>query len=173
MRSLKTNLLAVAIAGLIVGCAGTDKKVEVPAAPAETNADMSALSGEGFLASCDNPVVEEKGPYGETLYVVGTFSDSLWKHKKTRAMSYRGDNVYQLIYQEKVGKFRMQFASSDWSPQFTADGLNIELAKDNVLKYGGLGKDAKVELPVAGKYVWSIQFDAQGTPVKTMVSMCK
>ncbi|MGF1734536.1 alpha-amylase family glycosyl hydrolase [Photobacterium satsumensis] len=132
----------------------------------------SSLMGEGFMAQCDNPAVEGAGPIGNTLYVVGDFVDAGWKHQPNRAYSYVGDNTYQVVVDEKAGAFRMQYASKDWSPQFTADGLELTPGKVASLKRGGYGKDTAVTLPEAGKYVWSLKFTDSGDPEQIMVSKC-
>ena len=124
------------------------------------------------MAQCDNPVVESAGPIEKTLYVVGDFVDAGWKHKPNRAYNYVGDNTYQAVVEEKAGAFRMQYASADWKPQFTADGLELTPGKVATLKYGGYGKDTAVTLPEAGKYVWSLKFSDSGNPEQLMVSKC-
>ena len=132
----------------------------------------ATLMGKGFMAQCDNPVVEGAGPVGKTLYVVGDFVDAGWKHKPNRAYNYVGDNTYQAVVNEKAGAFRMQYASKDWSPQFTADGLELTPGKVATLKRGGYGKDTAVTLPEAGEYVWSLKFSDSGEPEQLMVSKC-
>lgn len=131
-----------------------------------------SLAGEGFMAQCENPTVEEAGPIGETLYVVGDFSDSGWKHKPKRAFQYKGSNVYQVVKEEQAGAFRMQYASRDWTPQFTADGLSLKAGEKGVLARGGYGKDTAVTIPEAGRYVWSLEFSSDGQPQQIMVSKC-
>ncbi|WEM45656.1 alpha-amylase family glycosyl hydrolase (plasmid) [Photobacterium sp. DA100] len=135
-------------------------------------ATSASLMGEGFMAQCDNPAVGSAGPVGKTLYVVGDFVDAGWKHKPNRAYSYVGNNTYQAVVDEKAGAFRMQYASKDWSPQFTADGLELSPGKIATLKRGGYGKDTAVTLPEAGKYVWSLSFSDSGEPEQLMVSKC-
>ena len=132
-----------------------------------------SLAGEGFMAQCDNPTVAEKGPINETLYVVGDFGDSNWKHKPRRAYQYKGDNIYQVVKDEKPGSYRMQYASRDWTPQFTADGLSLKLGVKGQLKRGGYGKDTAVTIPEEGRYVWSLQFSSEGQPEQIMVSKCQ
>ncbi|MGF1682477.1 alpha-amylase family glycosyl hydrolase [Photobacterium minamisatsumaniensis] len=131
-----------------------------------------SLSGEGFMAQCDNPTVEQAGPIEKTLYVVGDFADAGWSHKPQRAYEYKGDNTYQVVVDEKVGAYRMQYASRDWSPQYTADGLELKPGVKTTLKSGGYGKDTAVTLPEAGQYVWSLKFNDNGLPEQLMVSKC-
>ncbi|PSW20174.1 glycosidase [Photobacterium sanctipauli] len=132
----------------------------------------TSLTGEGFMAQCDNPTVNEAGPINETLYVVGDFADAGWSHKSHRAYEYKGDNTYQVVVEEKAGSYRMQYASKDWSPQFTADGLELKPGATGMLKAGGYGKDTAVTLPEAGSYVWSLKFTDAGYPEQLMVSKC-
>lgn len=132
-----------------------------------------SLTGEGFMAQCDNPTVEEKGPRAETLYVVGDFADSGWQHKPQRAYQYKGSNVYQAVVDEKAGAYRMQYASKDWSPQFTAEGLELKVGQEAKLAYGGYGKDTAVTIPQDGRYVWSLKFSDDGRPREIMVSKCQ
>ena len=135
-------------------------------------AEAVSLVGEGFMAQCDNPTVAENGPINETLYVVGDFADSGWKHKAPRAFEYKGNYVYQAVIDEKIGAYRMQYASKDWSPQFTADGLSLKMGAEGQLKKGGYGQDTAVTIPEDGRYVWSLQFSANGQPQRIMVSKC-
>ncbi len=148
--------------------------VDKPSAAGPVAAAMASapVSGQGFMAQCDNPVVSEAGPVSSKLYVVGNFADSGWKHKEGRAFTYRGDNTYQVVTNEKPGSYRMQYASKSWSPQYTADGLNIKLGQETALTKGGYGKDTAVTIRDGGKYVWSLKFDDAGKPLQVMASKC-
>ncbi|NOH98311.1 alpha-amylase family glycosyl hydrolase [Vibrio sp. 99-70-13A1] len=128
--------------------------------------------GSGFMAQCDNPTVEGTGPITSQLYVVGNFADSGWKHVSKRGLKYKGDNTYQVVTTEKPGSYRMQYASKSWSPQFTADGLNLKLGQMNPLTKGGYGQDTAITIRNGGKYVWSLQFDDSGKPLQIMASKC-
>ncbi|MGF1723564.1 glycosidase [Photobacterium nomapromontoriensis] len=132
-----------------------------------------SLVGEGIMAQCDNPTVEGHGPISETLYVVGDFADAGWKHKEQRAYQYKGDNLYQAIVEEKAGAYKMQYASKDWTPQYTAEGLKLKAGVAATLIAGGYGKDTAVTLPEAGRYVWSLTFTDSGEPEQIMVSKCQ
>ncbi len=87
--------------------------------------------GQGFMAKCNNPTINAEGPISSPLYVVGNFADSGWKHVAKREFEYKGGNTYQVVTTEKPGSYRMQYASKAWSPQFTADGLNLKLGQLN------------------------------------------
>nr|WP_241796603.1 alpha-amylase family glycosyl hydrolase [Vibrio rumoiensis] len=145
--------------------------IEKPAQLITTKPQVS-LSGEGFLAQCDNPTINESGPIDRPLYVVGDFTDSGWTHVANRQFKYKGGNVYQVVVDEQAGSYRMQYATKNWKPQFTASALEIISGKVSDLKYGGYGKDTAALLPESGKYVWSLQFTESGLPDKVMVSMC-
>ncbi|MGF1703950.1 glycosidase [Photobacterium makurazakiensis] len=149
-------------------------QIEVPSADGVKSnvAAAASLSGEGFMAQCDNPTVEQAGPIEKILYVVGDFADAGWSHKPQRAYEYKGDNTYQVVVDEKAGAYRMQYASRDWSPQFTADGLELKPGVKSTLRSGGYGKDTAVTLPEAGQYVWSLKFNDNGLPEQLMVSKC-
>ncbi|WP_371929381.1 alpha-amylase family glycosyl hydrolase [Photobacterium sp. CCB-ST2H9] len=147
--------------------------LELPVSPVLAKAEAgTALKGSGRMARCDLPDAAETGPVNETLFVVGDFTDSGWKHVARRQLSYKGLNLYQVITSEQAGSFRMQYASKDWSPQYTAEGLELTPGQAAVLTTGSYGKDTSALLPAAGRYVWSLQFDAQGQPEQVMVSQC-
>ena len=149
-------------------------KIEQPskAGPAVAAAAVSDGIGQGFMAQCDNPTLDEKGPIPKKIYVVGDFSDSAWQHKDHRKFEYKGDGVYQVVTNEKPGSYRMQYAAKTWHPQFTATGLSLKLGKENPLKFGGYGKDTAVTIMDEGQYVWSLKFDKTGLPLKIMASKC-
>ncbi|WP_086982778.1 alpha-amylase family glycosyl hydrolase [Vibrio aphrogenes] len=136
------------------------------------NKAQVSLSGDGFMAQCDNPTLEERGPIDKPLYVVGDFTDSGWKHVASRQFSYKGQGVYQAVVDEQAGSYRMQYASQDWKPQFTSASLEVSAGKVSQLKYGGYGKDTAALIPESGKYVWSLQFSDSGSPEKIMLSKC-
>ncbi|KLV03346.1 glycosidase [Photobacterium aquae] len=136
-------------------------------------AAVVSLTGQGFLAQCDNPTVDEAGPVDDTLYVVGDFADAGWSHKSQRAYQYKGNNTYQVVVDEKAGAYRMQYATKSWSPQFTAEGLALTPGQAGKLVKGGYGKDTAVTLPEAGRYVWSLTFSDSGAPQQVMVSKCQ
>ncbi|ELP5729441.1 glycosidase [Vibrio vulnificus] len=128
--------------------------------------------GEGFMAQCDNPSINESGPLKQTLYLVGDFSDSGWQHQAHRQFDYKGRGVYQIVTTEKPGSYRMQYAANTWEPQFTATEQSLMLGQESELSYGGYGKDTTITIMDEGLYVWSLQFDEQGMPLKMMASKC-
>ena len=132
----------------------------------------SATTGEGFLAQCDNPTVNEAGPAEDTLFVVGSFPDSNWMHKPARAFKYKGNGVYQTVSKERKGSFRFQYATASWSPQYTAADLSQKAGQPAPLKVGGYGTDTSVMIPEAGRYVWSVTFKDNGEIDQAMVSRC-
>ncbi|MCF8780145.1 glycosidase [Vibrio sp. IRLE0018] len=149
-------------------------KVNLPSAAGPTKKTAASTSGvgEGFMAQCDNPSVNESGPMKQTLYVVGDFSDSGWQHQTHRQFDYKGSGVYQVVTTEKPGSYRMQYATKTWEPQFTATGQSLMLGQESALSYGGYGKDTTITIMDEGLYVWSLQFNEQGAPLNMMASKC-
>lgn len=147
------------------------------ASPVQPAVDLTAkalsVTGTGLMAKCDNPTVTEQGPVSKPLYVVGDFTDSGWKHKDSRQFEYKGQNLYQVVVSEQAGSFRMQYASKDWSPQYTAEGLELRPGQETPLTAGSYGKDTAAMLPEAGRYVWSLTFQDNGLPDAVMVSKCE
>lgn len=140
--------------------------------PIENDSSKPNPDNDSFMAQCDNPTMNEPGPITETLYVVGDFSDSNWKHVSSRAFQYKGDGVYQVVVNEKIGSYKMQYASNDWAPQFTADNTTLSLGQEATLVPGGYGKDTATTIFQAGHYVWSLKFANDGTPEQTMIAQC-
>lgn len=144
----------------------------VPAGPKVNKRDASSMTGEGFLAQCDNPTVKEAGPAKDTLFVVGSFPDSNWMHKPARAFQYKGNGVYQTVTDERKGSYRFQYATASWSPQYTAADLSQKPGQAAAGKNGGYGTDTSVMIPEAGRYVWSLTFKDSGEIDQVMVSRC-
>lgn len=161
MKTSALPITLIALSTLLVGCQSTPEKVTPPA----------NYNNFEIMSNCSLPDSTEAGPINDTLYVVGTFSD--WKHIPDREYKYKGDNLYQAVTQETAGKYKMQFASSSWSPQFTADGRSMTIGEEKALKFGGYAKDTEVELLESGQYVWSMKFDESGTPFSVMVAKCE
>ncbi|MFL7866863.1 glycosidase [Vibrio cincinnatiensis] len=126
-----------------------------------------------FMQSCNNEDIEGKGPISQTLYVVGSFSDSDWKHVDHRKYTYKGNNIYQVVTEEKVGTYKMQYASFTWSPQFTAKDLKLPIGERAILRFGGYGSDTEVHINENGRYVWSLQFNNDGSPNSIMLNKCQ
>lgn len=126
-----------------------------------------------FMAACNNPTINESGPINKPLYIRGTFHYPAWRAVNKRAFKYKGNNTYQVVVDEKSGRYEMQYASKDWSLQFTTHDLALVPAFENKLTKGDYEKNTRVTLPKSGKYVWSLQFSMAGIPQKIMVSLCK
>ena len=112
-------------------------------------------------------------PISKPLFVVGTFADSDWKHVPQRQYTYKGNNFYQAVVQEKVGSYKMQYATELWFPQFTAKGNRMNVGELTPLTFGGYGTDTSVDIKEDGKYVWSLQFEGKGKPLHVMVNKCQ
>ena len=93
-------------------------------------------------------------------------------HKPKRAFKYKGNGVYQTVVDERKGSYRFQYASAQWSPQYTAVDLAQQAGQPAAAKAGGYGTDTSVMIPEAGRYVWSLTFKDSGEIDQAMVSRC-
>ncbi|MGP8306202.1 glycosidase [Vibrio sp. YIC-376] len=168
MNTMKTSLAAALLVAL-VGCQSTSEP-EAAATPVNSMSDAEVIA---FMQACDNPDSADNGPIKKPLFVVGTFADSNWKHVPQRQYSYKGNNFYQAVTQEKVGSFKMQYATELWFPQFTAKGNRMNVGELTPLTFGGYGTDTVVDIKEDGKYVWSLQFEGEGKPLSVMVNKCQ
>ncbi len=177
MTSMKSALSMAVMSALMFGCASdpATSSSDDSAAVTTTAAVAPAPAGvdTAMMASCDNPTVSEAGPVSKTLYVVGTFPGASWKHIDARAFEHKGDGLYQTVVEEQPGKYSMQYAASDWKPQYTAEGRVLNVGETKVLKWGGYGKDTKSTIEAAGKYVWSVKFDQKANPVAVSLNQCQ
>nr|WP_211092030.1 glycosidase [Vibrio agarilyticus] len=166
---IKTSLAAALLVAL-VGCQSTKTTEATDAAPAP------ALSPEEvavFMQACDNPNSAAEGPISQTLFVVGTFEDSEWAFVPQREFAYKGNNIYQAVVDEKPGTFTMQYAAEFWFPQFTAKDKSLNIGERKMLQFGGYGADTAVTIEDEGKYVWSLQFEAEGKPLTISLNKCQ
>ena len=168
MNMMKTSIAAALLIAL-VGCQSTSEP-EPTVTPTNTLSDADLVT---FMQACDNPDSVEKGPIKKPLFVVGSFSDSDWKHVPQRQYSYKGNNIYQAVTQEKSGSFKMQYATELWFPQFTAKGNRMSVGEITPLTFGGYGTDTVVDIKQDGKYVWSLHFEGEGKPLHVMVNQCQ
>ncbi|MGR5092306.1 glycosidase [Vibrio maritimus] len=175
MTSIKSALSMAVISALMFGCASDPATSSADDSAATTTAAVAAAPAgvdTAAMAACDAPTVADKGPVSKQLFVVGTFADSNWKHVDGRKFEHKGNGLYQAVIDEKPGKFSMQYAASDWKPQYTAEGRTLNPGETKVLKWGGYGKDTKSVIETAGKYVWSVKFDEKANPVAVSVNKC-
>jgi hypothetical protein len=158
---MKTKILtALCAATLFAGCASTTE-------------DAPVAQATGPMVDCSLPTVEgDRGPIRPTLYTVGTFEEAEWMHVPDRAMSYKGDGIYQLVREEKAGTKNLQVATMNWKPQFTAAGKSLTVGELKELKKGGFMKDTVVDINEDGKYVWSVKFAADKSPESIVVAKC-
>lgn len=166
MNIMKSSITAALLVA-IFGCQSTSES------PTETITNMSTSEITAFMQACDRPDSEVKGPIKKSLFVVGTFSDSDWKHVPQRQYTYKGNNIYQVVSEEKVGTYKMQYASELWFPQFTAKDNLLHVGDLTQLTIGGYGTDTSVDIKEDGKYVWSLQFESDGKPLYVMVNKCQ
>lgn len=168
MNMMKTSL-AAALLFALAGCQSTAE----PDGAAEPIVNLSQEEVVAFMAACDNPDSMAKGPISKPLFVVGTFADSDWKHVPQRKYTYKGNNFYQVVTQEKSGSYKMQYATELWFPQFTAKGNVMNVGELTLLTFGGYGTDTSVDIDEDGKYVWSLRFEGDGKPLNIMINKCK
>lgn len=157
-----TLLLSALFASALIGCASTS----------DTPAVKQALA-TGPFADCNLVNVEEHGPIRPSLFVVGTFPDGQWMHTDNHQMTYKGEGIYQVVSEEKAGNVSIQFTTMSWNPQFTAAGMKMIVGYEKELKRGGFAKNTTVNLPVNGKYLWSIEISKDKKPVRALVKACK
>nr|WP_241033779.1 alpha-amylase family glycosyl hydrolase [Vibrio maerlii] len=149
-------------------------KIEHATKPKPQSQSIQTMGDDlGALGKCDNPTVDQQGPVSTELFVVGDFADSGWKHIDSRSFKYKGNNLYQVVMNEKAGSYRMQYAAESWSPQFTADGLSLKLGQTNKLVRGGYGQDTTATLMEDGQYVWSLTFNEDGKAESVAVAKCE
>ncbi|MEZ8723647.1 glycosidase [Vibrio pomeroyi] len=140
---------------------------------ASTSDSQPTTMATGPMVSCDLPTVEgDRGPIRPSLYVVGTFDQAEWMHIPERAMSYKGDGIYQVVTSEKAGTVNLQIATLNWKPQFTASGRNLAVGELKELKKGGFMKDTIVDIPADGQYVWSAKFAGDKSPESVVIAKC-
>ncbi|BDP36859.1 MULTISPECIES: glycosidase [Vibrio] len=126
-----------------------------------------------MMTNCSLPDSAESGPLSKDIFVVGSFPNADWKHTAERKLTYKGNNVYQVIADEVSGNYKMQYAAEQWKPQFTAKGKKLSVGQLNELTYGGYGTDTKLEIKEPGKYLWSLEFKDDGSPYSIMVNKCQ
>lgn len=144
---------------MVTGCSATNNTV---------------LKADPRMADCNLAgAVDDRGPIKQSLYVFGTFPDGQWVATRSRMMNYKGNGIYQAVNNEDAGNVSIQFATMNWNPQFTAAGMKLTVNEPKELKRGGFAKDTVINLPSAGKYVWSVKFSADKKPLSVMVSQCK
>ncbi|MDE1231154.1 glycosidase [Vibrio aestuarianus] len=160
---MKKIMLPLLLSAFAAGCSSTS----------DTTSQVLPTNANNLLAKCDLPTVEDRGPIRPSLFVVGTFDEGQWIHLEDREMSHKGDGIYQVVHQEKAGMVNVQFATMNWNPQYTVSGREIGVDQEVALKRGGFAKNTRVDIPVDGKYVWSIQIGEDKTPVRAMIATCQ
>lgn len=126
---------------------------------------------DGSLGRCQNPN-KAGGPLFQPLFLVGNFLNSHWKFTPSRQFHYKGNGLYQLVSDELAGDYHFQYASQGWKSQYTAQQLELTIAKPKAFKRGGYGQDTVAILPKKGRYVWSIQFNPDGTANRISIALC-
>ncbi len=172
MKKLILNTACtLAAVSILSACSSTSSENsaqnEVNSTAAFTSANIT------MMTNCSLPDLSESGPLAKEIFVVGSFPNADWKHVAERKLTYKGNNIYQVVTSEVTGNYKMQYAAEQWSPQFTAKGKNLMVGELNELTYGGYGTDTSVEIKEPGKYLWSLEFKDNGTPYSIIVSKCQ
>ncbi|MFT6924821.1 MAG: glycosidase [Psychromonas sp.] len=150
------------------------------ASPAEGGPKTSAAStitGEGFMAACDNPNDSTLAPIGKDMYIRGSyaggngFSATPASHK----FSYKGQNTYQVTVNEaQVTAYTFKFASADWSIEMAVDeSAAVQLGQEqSAAVAAGPGTESSIAISQPGNYVFSFNVNSDGSANKMMVSKC-
>lgn len=134
------------------------------------------LIGEGPLAACDLPDAEDSGPISQTLYIRGGYpgGGNFDATPGDRALSYKGDNLYQVVVAESEGNFTFKFATSSWTHEYAVAGsAPIILGTEQPLAIAsGPGTESSITIPEAGDYVYSLTIEDSLDEGTMMVSRC-
>lgn len=170
-KTILNAACALAAVSILSACSSTSSE---NSAQDEVNSTVAFTSMNiGMMTNCDLPDSSDAGPLSKDIFVVGSFPNADWKHVAERKLTYKGNNIYQVITTEETGSYKMQYAAAQWSPQFTAKGKVLTVSELNELTYGGYGTDTKVDIKEPGKYLWSLEFKDSGEPYSIMVSKCQ
>src|SRR5690625_3572788 len=91
-----------------------------------------------------------------------------------RALSYKGDNLYQVVVDESEGSFAFKFATSSWTHEYAVAGsAPIILGTEQPLAIAsGPGTESSITIPEAGDYVYSLTIEDSLDEGTMMVSRC-
>jgi len=152
-------------------------KIASPAADGPKTSAVSSITGEGFMAVCDNPNDSGLTPLGKDMYIRGSyaggngFSATPASHK----FSYKGQNTYQVIVnEERATAYTFKFASADWSIEMAvADSAAVQVGQEQAATVAaGPGTESSIAISKPGKYVFSFNVNSDGSPNNMMVSKC-
>lgn len=133
--------------------------------------------GDGPLAVCDNPDVEEMGPLDTSMYIRGSYvgGNNFEATPMSRKFGYKGDNLYQVVVTEsQETSYGFKFANSDWSYEFAVAGsAAVQLGTEQPLAVAsGPGTESTVTIPEPADYVFSFQLNETLDGGTMMVSQC-
>lgn len=157
---------------------GVFLKVNEPLSEGPGCGGSSGPVGEGPLAACDAPSVEEAGPLDdETVYIRGTYAggNAFDATPSDRSFSYKGDNIYQVVVTEdSATDYTFKFATSDWSREYAVAGsAAVTIGQEQPLATAsGPGTESAIEIPEAADYVFSFQLNSDLDGGTMMVSQC-
>lgn len=146
---------------------------EVPVTEKPDGGNEGDYTGEGPLANCNIKESTEVGPLGEPSYLRGEFADSNWGQSESRRMRYQGNNLYQVVVHEESGLFQFKLAVGEWSSDYSVEDSSITTDDLGTEMNIASGPNTLINIPVAGDYVYSFQFNEDLTSGKAMVSMCE
>lgn len=134
-------------------------------------------TGEGPLAACDNPDVEEIGPLNTSMYIRGSYvgGNNFEATPMSRKFGYKGDNLYQVVVTEpEQSSYSFKFANSDWSYEFAvAASAAVQLGTEQpMVVASGPGTESSITIPEASDYVFSFQLNETLDGGNLMVSQC-
>lgn len=151
--------------------------IDSPTADGPQTSTGGSITGEGFMAACDNPDSSETDPLAKAMYIRGTYEggSNFAATPALREFSYKGQNTYQVVVNEATTTaYTFKFAASDWSTEFAVAGsAAVILGQEQSLAVAsGEGTESSIAIPEAGEYVFSFSVNNDGSANKLMVSKC-
>ncbi|MFT6986494.1 MAG: glycosidase [Psychromonas sp.] len=151
--------------------------IDSPTAEGPQTAPAGPITGDGFMAACDNPDSNETAPLASTMYIRGNYEggNNFADTPVLRQFSYKGLNTYQVVVNEgNVASYGFKFANELWTDQFAVTGgAAVILGQEQTAAVAaGEGTESPIAIPEAGDYVFSFSVNNDGSPNKLMVSKC-
>jgi len=150
--------------------------IDSPTADGPQTSHGGSITGEGFMAACDNPDSSEAAPLANTMFIRGTYDGGLnfGATPALRQFSYKGQNTYQVVVNEAITAYTFKFAAGDWSTEFAVAGsAAVILGQEQSLAVAaGEGTESSIAITEAGDYVFSFSVNNDGSANKLMVSKC-
>jgi glycosidase len=152
--------------------------IESPTSEGPQTGQSNSITGEGFMAACDNPDANQIAPLAKEMYIRGTYpgGEGFAATPALRQFSYKGENTYQVVINEvATTAYTFKFAASDWSTEIAIAGGAVVLLgqAQNAVDAPGHGTESSIAITQPGDYVFSFTVNNEGTPNKLMVSKCE